>query len=117
MTLQIPHLSAQNPGAQRFLARSPLKMLIGNDWVNAASGHLMDALDPATGSLLTRFPQAAEADVDRAVAAARLAFDSCAWRGLLPAARAKILWRIGNLIDIHTDELAELAVHGSRSHV
>ncbi|MFF7889719.1 aldehyde dehydrogenase family protein [Streptomyces sp. NPDC020794] len=46
--------------------------------------------------------------MDGAVAAARAALDSPAWAGLAPAERARILWRVGNLIDEHAEELAQL---------
>jgi phenylacetaldehyde dehydrogenase len=108
MNFTVPAFTAQNAAAQRFLAVRNHKMLIGSVWVEAASGNSMDAVDPATGNLLGRFPAGGPVDVDRAVSAARAAFDNGAWRGLLPAVRAKVLWRIGDLIDTHIDELAEL---------
>jgi phenylacetaldehyde dehydrogenase len=108
MTLHITPLTAQNADAQRFLARSHHKMLIGANWSDAASGRVMQAIDPANGTVLGTFPEGATADVDRAVAAARESFDSGLWRGMTPAARSKILWRVGDLIDVHIEELAEL---------
>jgi phenylacetaldehyde dehydrogenase len=106
--MHVAQLSAKNAGTRRFLERPSLKMLIGDDWVDAASGRMIDAIDPATGTVLARFSAAGKADVDRAVVAARAAFDSGAWVRLLPSERAKILWRIGDLIDTHAEELAEL---------
>ena len=108
MKLDIAKLSARNPDALRFLAAPMRKMLIGADWVEAASGRMMAATDPATGAHLSQFPAAGPEDVERAVAAARHSFDSGTWRTMLPSARAKILWRVGDLIDAHIEELAEL---------
>lgn len=108
MNFTAENLSARNPDARRFLAAAQRNMLIGADWVAAASGKRMECIDPATGAVLAQVPEAGEIDVDRAVAAARASFDEGSWRRLTPAARAKILWRIGDLIDAHIDELAEL---------
>lgn len=84
------------------------ELYIGGDWLPAASGERFDVLDPATGRLIGTAAEAAQADVDAAVAAAGQATTSAAWRDISPAARARILWRIGDLIDAHADELAEL---------
>ena len=108
MVLKVAMLSATNAAAQRFLAVKQRKMLIGAEWVSAASGQWLDAVDPATGMVLAQFPAGGAEDVGRAVAAARTSFDDAVWRGMTPAARAKILWRIGELIEAHIDELAEL---------
>ena len=53
-------------------------------------------------------PEATTKDVDAAVAAARVAFESDQWAGLPPAARAKLLWQVGDVIDEHMEELVEL---------
>lgn len=108
MTLHVTALTAQNADAKRFLGRFHHRMLIGADWADAASEHVMQAIDPATGAILGTFPEAGSIDVERAVAAARQSFDAALWRGMTPAARGKILWRIGELIDAHIEELAEL---------
>ncbi|MDT7836974.1 aldehyde dehydrogenase family protein [Aquabacterium sp. OR-4] len=108
MTLDIPALQASQPAAQAFLARGDHPMLLGDQWVGAASGDWMETVDPATGAVLGRFPSAAAVDVDRAVQAARAAFEHGAWPAMTPAQRAKILWRVGELIDQHIDELSQL---------
>jgi phenylacetaldehyde dehydrogenase len=108
MSFRAAALSATNADARRFLAISHRGMLIGTDWVQAASGRRMDCLDPATGAVLAQVPEAGEIDVDRAVAAARQSFDGGAWRSMTPSARARILWRVGELIEAHIEELAEL---------
>ncbi len=81
-------------------------MLIDGSWQQAADGRTMESLDPATGKVIASFPDAGQADVDDAVAAARKAFP--AWAGTTPAQRAAILNRIAHLIEAHIDELAEL---------
>jgi acyl-CoA reductase-like NAD-dependent aldehyde dehydrogenase len=75
----------------------------------AAGTELIETIDPATGEVITEVPHASPADVDEAVERARRAFEPGGpWRSLLPAERARLLWRIGDLIDRHGDELAEL---------
>ena len=71
--------------------------------------HVLETIDPATGEVIAEVPDATAADVDAAVSRAREAFSpGGAWRSLPPAARARLLWRVGDLIDEHADELAEL---------
>ncbi len=75
----------------------------------AAVTEVMESIDPATGEVIAEVPHASPADVDEAVGRARRAFEPGApWRSLLPAERARVLWGIGDLIDRHADELAEL---------
>jgi len=70
---------------------------------------MLQTVDPATGEVIAEVPDATSADVDAAVGRAREAFDpKGAWRTLAPAARAQLLWKIGDLIDAHGDELAQL---------
>ncbi|MFE9601650.1 aldehyde dehydrogenase family protein [Streptomyces hokutonensis] len=83
-------------------------LFIGGTWQSAASGAEFDTVDPATGAPHARCADADRTDVDEAVAAARAALDSPAWADLAPAERARILWRVGDLIDEHAEELAQL---------
>jgi acyl-CoA reductase-like NAD-dependent aldehyde dehydrogenase len=79
---------------------------IGGEWVDAASGETFESTSPATGELIGRFPRSGAEDVDRAVEAAERAYE--AWR-LVPApARGEVLYRFGQLVREHKDELALL---------
>ncbi|MFK8016435.1 MAG: aldehyde dehydrogenase [Gammaproteobacteria bacterium] len=98
----------KSAGTCRFLAATEKKMLLDNAWTDAQSGVSFETLDPATGEVLATIPRAGSADVDAAVDSARRAFSAGVWRSMVPAEKAKILWRIGELIDQHIDELAEL---------
>jgi phenylacetaldehyde dehydrogenase len=71
-------------------------------------GATIDVEDPSNGKVISSFVEATDKDVDRAVAAARAAFDDGRWRNLPPVAREKTMHRIADLIDAHADELAEL---------
>ncbi|HEY3083837.1 MAG TPA: aldehyde dehydrogenase family protein [Candidatus Dormibacteraeota bacterium] len=91
-----------------FLREQPKKLFIGGRWVEAASGRLFGVENPATGEQLASVAEAQAEDVDRAVAAARKSFDRGDWRELPPAERAKVLWKIGDMIEERADEFAQL---------
>jgi alpha-ketoglutaric semialdehyde dehydrogenase len=79
---------------------------IGGEWIDAASGETFESLSPATGEVLGSFPKSGPADVDRAVAAAKAAFED--WR-LVPAPRrAEVLYRFAALLAAEKDSLADL---------
>jgi phenylacetaldehyde dehydrogenase len=84
------------------------RLLIDGARVDAVEGATFATLDPATGGLLARVAEARAEDVDRAVVAARRAFDEGPWRALKPAERARVLWRLGDLVAEHAEELAGL---------
>ncbi|MGA8218579.1 MAG: aldehyde dehydrogenase family protein [Solirubrobacterales bacterium] len=84
------------------------KMLIGGSWQGSSDGKTFESLDPATGQPHATVPEGTEKDVDAAVGAARAAFESDEWRGMPAAARAQLLWRVGELIDENMAELVEL---------
>jgi len=84
------------------------KMLIGGKFVSAASGKTFPVYNPATGDVITHVPEAEAEDVNRAVAAARKAFDEGPWTKMSPSERGRILWKVAELIEQHNDEFAEL---------
>jgi phenylacetaldehyde dehydrogenase len=88
--------------------KHPKKLLIGGAWVEAASGKTFDTYNPATGEVLAKVAEGDRADIDRAVKAARKAFEEGPWPDMLPAERARLLWKLADLIDEHHEELAEL---------
>ncbi len=92
---------------KEFLAKSPHKLLIGGEWVEAVSGETFTSYNPSDGSRLAELASAGPEDVDRAVAAARRAFEG-PWGKLTPARRAAHLRRFADLITAHAAELAEL---------
>jgi phenylacetaldehyde dehydrogenase len=91
----------------RFLKRTP-RLLIGGEWVESKSQKRVPVWDPATGREISSVPDANAADVDRAVAAARQAFEKGAWADMLPVQREALLWKLSDLIEKNTEELAEL---------
>src|SRR5947207_1316091 len=86
----------------------PGKLFIGGKPSEWASGKKIDVMNPATGELLTTGERGEAADVDRAVKAAGQASESGPWPKMSASERSKILWRIGELVDKHRDELALL---------
>ncbi len=91
-----------------FLKGQPKKLFIGGRWVDAASGKTFETVDPATGEVLALVAEAGAEDVDRAVVAARKSFDRGTWRELPPAERAKVLWKVGDLLEERANEFAQL---------
>jgi len=87
------------------LAREPMKMLIDGSWVAAASGETFETRDPATGDVLAQVASGDAADVDRAVAAARRAFEGV-WRDTKPDQRTHMLLKLADLIEANGAELA-----------
>jgi aldehyde dehydrogenase (NAD+) len=82
---------------------------VGGEWVGAASGETFESTSPADGELIGVFPRSDAGDVDRAVAAAKLAFED--WR-LVPAPRrGEILFRFAQLLAEAKDELTDLMTH------
>jgi len=82
-------------------------MLIGGEWVPAAAGRTLEVRNPATDEVVARVPDAGPEDVDRAVRAARVAFDG-GWRDTTAQQRGRVLFRIAEAIRARRTELAEL---------
>ncbi|HEU5346645.1 MAG TPA: aldehyde dehydrogenase family protein [Ktedonobacterales bacterium] len=100
--------SASETIESAFLRQQPVKMLIGGQWVEAASGKTFETLNPATGKVLAHVAEGDAEDINRAVAAARKAFESGPWPKMTPSQRGRLLWRVAELIEEHADELAML---------
>ena len=87
---------------------APRQLFINGRWCDAASGRTFETPNPATGETLARIAEGGAEDIDRAVRAARKAFEEGPWSKMTPSERGRIIWRIGDLILEHVDELAEL---------
>jgi phenylacetaldehyde dehydrogenase len=92
---------------EAFIA-TPRQLFINGEWVDAASGRTFETPNPATGETLARVAEGDAEDVNRAVRAARTAFDDGPWSRMTPSERGRIVWKIGDLILEHVDELAQL---------
>lgn len=93
--------------AREFLKRGP-KMLIDGELVKAASGKTLAVYDPGAGRVIVEVPEGDAEDVDRAVRAARRAFDDGGWASASPSVRGQLLWKLADLLSRRQDELAEL---------
>ena len=93
-------------------------MIIGGTKVQASEGSAMEVVSPIDGSVLTQLPNASEADVAKAVTAARTAFDTgTSWARLAPAARKKVMLNWAKLIEEHALELAVLGVRDNGTEI
>ena len=92
---------------QSYLATSR-KLLINGDLVDAVSGKSFPVYDPSTGQVMAHVAEADAADVDKAVKAARKAFDEGPWPRLTPSERGRILWKLADLIERQTEQFATL---------
>jgi phenylacetaldehyde dehydrogenase len=96
-----------SPKVREFLSQ-PKKMLIGGQWVEAASGKTFPVYNPATGEEIAQVAEGDKEDIDRAVQAARKAFEEGPWRWMSPSERGRLIWKIGDLILENLEEFAEL---------
>src|SRR4051812_10632311 len=109
-----PHGRAQttrSPGGNARMTETlttprPGKLIIDGKAVDAASGRTFTTMNPATEQPICDVAEAGPEDVDRAVAAARAAFEP--WSRMRPAERQRVLFRLGDLIEQHADEIARL---------
>jgi aldehyde dehydrogenase (NAD+) len=90
-----------------FLDGGPKRLLIGGSWVEASSGEVLQTRNPATGEVIAAIADGSAADVDRAVAAARAAFEG-PWSGWTPYDRQRALLRLADLVESNYDELGLL---------
>jgi acyl-CoA reductase-like NAD-dependent aldehyde dehydrogenase len=95
------------PEVSKFVTGSP-QMMIGGQPVAADSGQTFEVYDPSTGKVMTEVPRGDIADVDKAVAAARAAFEDGRWSGLRPGKRTEILYKLAELVKKNINELAQL---------
>ncbi|MXN47278.1 aldehyde dehydrogenase family protein [Shinella kummerowiae] len=102
---------------QRHRPVSPGKLFIGGAWADAADGRRLPTVSPLDGRDLTTIADGGAEDVDRAVRAARAAFDKGVWSRAAPAERRKVLLRIAELIEKHALELAVLGVRDNGTEI
>jgi len=96
------------PAPELKTVSTPTKLLINNEWVASESGKTFPTLNPATGEEIARVAEADAQDVDKAVAAARFAFERGPWRTTSAAQRGRLMNRLADLIEQNAEELARL---------
>ncbi|MEO7626242.1 MAG: aldehyde dehydrogenase family protein, partial [Nocardioides sp.] len=98
----LPHLQA----AAKSFVRRDHALYIDGAWVPPTGGQAIESTNPATGAPLSWIAKGNEADVDRAVAAARAALEAGPWPTLSPLERGQVLLDIADIVEAHADELA-----------
>src|SRR3989440_1736840 len=93
---------------ERNVKIGPTKLLINGKWLDSASRKTFPTINPSTGEVITQVAEANAADVDKAVAAARAAFDKGSWRKMSGSQRGVLMNKLADLIEKHADELAQL---------
>ncbi|MFJ7509051.1 aldehyde dehydrogenase family protein [Peribacillus simplex] len=96
-----------NPRVQEFL-KGTKKLLINGELVEAASGKTFETLDPSNGKVLAVVCEAGPEDVDKAVKAARKAFDNGPWKKMSASERSRLIYKLADLMEEHKEALAQL---------
>ena len=93
------------------------QMLINGKWVDAASGKTFPTFNPATGEVLAHVAEGDREDIDRAVKAARAAFETGPWSKLTASERGRLIWKLADLLEENLEEFANLetSITASRS--
>ncbi len=101
---------AENPvsdATSRFLERAG-NLWINGQWRAARLGETFEVYNPATGEIIAHCAAGDKSDIDAAVHAARRAFESGPWSKMTASERGRLLWKLGDLLEEHGDEFAEL---------
>src|ERR1700724_651888 len=92
-----------HPQVAEFIDK-PRRMLINGKWVSAASGKTFPTYNPATGEVLAQVAEGDREDINQAVKAARNAFDNGPWRRMTASERGRLIWKLADLLEQHTEE-------------
>ncbi|HWK14562.1 MAG TPA: aldehyde dehydrogenase family protein [Rhizobiaceae bacterium] len=102
--MNVSNITAAEKRVADFLG-APKKLLIGGKWADAVSGETFEVENPATGEIIAHVPAGQKADIDLAVAAARKAMDG-PWSKMVPAERARLLWKLSDMLEAQAEEFA-----------
>jgi aldehyde dehydrogenase (NAD+) len=87
---------------------TPTRLLVNGEWVEPASGKYYDSVNPSTGEAVARVADGGAEDIDRAVKAARAAFEDGPWSTMHPADRGRLIMKLGQLVQANAQQLAEI---------
>src|SRR2546428_7533731 len=93
------------PAAQKI---APGRLYVGGQWVDAIASGTFPTINPATEERLTTVAEGRAEDIDRAVGAARKAFEEGPWARMSGSDRGRILWKIGDLLEALVSQVAEI---------
>jgi phenylacetaldehyde dehydrogenase len=106
--LEAAELTPVLPGVRAFLEK-PQRMFIGGEWLGALAGAELEVVDPADGTVLASVPDGTPDDVDRAVLAARRAFeDAGPWSRSTGEERSRLLRSLADLLEANQEEMAQI---------
>lgn len=106
--MDIPSAHGRLSEATKAFVAKPHKLLIGDAWRDAQSGRRFAVFDPASGQQIAQVAEGGAADIDAAVTAARIAFESGPWPRMKPTERGRLIWKLADVLEAHADELAEI---------
>ena len=107
MATAAPLSASLEPSVSSFVGRKH-KILINGKWTDSASGKTFPTYNPATGDVLSQVAEGDREDIDRAVKAARAAFETGPWSKMTPSERGRAIWKLADLIDQHLEEFAQI---------
>jgi aldehyde dehydrogenase (NAD+) len=96
-----------NQQVKEFL-KGTKKLLINGEWVASTSGKTFETLDPSNETVLAVLYEAGPEDVDKAVKAARQAFDNGPWKRMSASERGRLIYKLADLMEVHQEEFAQL---------
>jgi phenylacetaldehyde dehydrogenase len=95
------------PNVSSFVSRSH-RILIDGNWVGSASGKTFATFNPATGEVLSQVAEGDREDIDRAVRAARAAFETGPWSRITPSERGRMIWKLADLLEKNLEDFAQI---------
>ncbi len=101
-------ISVLSTPSERAVTPLVKQLLINNRWVASESGKTFATVNPSTGDEICQVAEAGSADVEKAVKAARAAFEQGPWKKMRASERGRLLHKLADLIEKHGDELARL---------
>jgi phenylacetaldehyde dehydrogenase len=108
MALLEPPQSRQIPAFARNYMSTPRQLFIDGNFTGAVSGKTFPVYDPSTGEVMAQVAEGDRADIDRAVRAARKAFDGGPWRTMSPSARGRLLYKLADKLEERLEDFALL---------
>lgn len=106
--LHSKHLLKRSFGTPSQIKPRQTQLLIDGKFVNSVSGKTFDTFNPATEEKIVSVQEADKIDVDKAVRAARKAFDEGPWRRMGASERGRLMYKLADLIEKNIDEIAAL---------
>ncbi|HEX8798488.1 MAG TPA: aldehyde dehydrogenase family protein, partial [Terriglobales bacterium] len=99
--------ASMHKAVEEFIGK-PRRMFINNQFVPSASGKTFPTYNPATGEIMAQVAEGDREDIDRAVKAARTAFENPAWAEMSPSQRGRLIWKLADLLEARTEEFAQI---------